>query len=125
MSAGRRRLSGAEIERIVVMRERGATYRTIGDAIGCSAEAISYHCLKLAVEAPKHGESWDGIKGPEKMSRNGHMVRRFTAAEDETLRQLEANGVNYSEIARRLGRRRSSVVGRLMTLARKDERLGL
>ncbi|WP_408586553.1 hypothetical protein [Novosphingobium sp.] len=49
------------------------------------------------------------------------MQRRFTATEDEKLLQLEARGLNYTAIARELGRPLTSVRIRLMTLALRED----
>lgn len=109
-------------ERMTVLRERGWTYRRIGEAIGISAETVSWHCLKMGVEAPKPSQSWEGIKGPAVTLRNGFEVRRFTEDDDAALLALEGQGLTYSEIGRRLNRRRNSIMARLMILARRDAR---
>ena len=52
--------------------------------------------------------------------RGGHVVRRFTAFEDAEILRLAAEGVSRNRIAKQLGRRHNSIIGRLMTLARHD-----
>jgi DNA-binding NarL/FixJ family response regulator len=105
------------------MREQGKTYGQIARAIKCSDSAVSWHCLRLGAESPKSKhQSWSGIKGPVLMKRGEFVVRRFTPEDDERLLQLEASGLRICEIARQLKRRHNSVKGRLMTLARRDER---
>lgn len=118
----RRRLSLEDKELICSMRERGKTYEQIGRRVGCSAKAVSWHCLQLGAEPPKRTKLWDKIQGPAVFSRNGHSVRRYTAEEDSILLDLERQGLPIGEIARRMGRRWNSVKGRLMTLARREER---
>ena len=60
--------------------------------------------------------------GPVEMKRGNHVVRRFTPEEDALLLTLEAEGLSYTEIGRRLERPHTSISGRLMTLARHEER---
>jgi hypothetical protein len=117
-----RRLKQSDFDVIVEMRERGKTYEQIGNAIVCSASTVSWHCLRLGADPPKTWPSWKGIVGPAEFSRNGHIVRRFTAKEDELLIQLDLQGLSILKIAKRLGRPWNSTRGRLMTLARRDAR---
>lgn len=118
----RRRLTQQDFDRICAMREAGKSFEQIGRAIGCSAKAVSWHCLRLGAEGPKPTKLWDGIKGPAVCIRNGHEVRRYTPDDDALLLSLEAEGLAIAAIARRTGRRPNSVRGRLMTLARRQER---
>lgn len=118
----RRKLTNEHFERICAMREAGKSYEQIGRAIGCSSSAISWHCLRLGADGPKQTRLWTGIVGPEIFSRNGHSVRRYTPDEDELLLSLEAKGLPIATIAARMGRRWNSIKGRLMTLARREER---
>lgn len=118
----KRRLTQQDFDRICTMRAAGKSFEQIGRAIGCSAKAVSWHCLRLGAEGPKPTTLWDGIKGPAVVMRNGHEVRRYTPEDDAQLLSLEAEGLPISTIARRMGRRPNSVTGRLMTLARREER---
>jgi hypothetical protein len=118
----KRRLTDRDFELIVEMRSSGASYERIGRRIGCSAKAVSWHCLRLAVEPPKPAKLWNGIKGPATLKRNGHVVRRFTPEEDALIVALDLQGFPISVIARRCGRRWNSIKGRFMTLARREER---
>jgi hypothetical protein len=54
--------------------------------------------------------------------RSGHLVRRFTEAEDEQILVLKERGLTNAAIGRRLKRAPHSILGRLMTLARQDAR---
>jgi hypothetical protein len=110
------------MDRIVAMREAGKTYEQIGRALGCSAKAVSWHCLRLGADSPRPTKLWDGIVGPPTFGRNGHTVRRYTVEDDALLLKLERQGLPIATIAQRMGRRWNSVKGRLMTLARRDER---
>ena len=57
------------------------------------------------------------------VNRGGHIIRRFTVEEHEQLVALDLTGARICDIARKLGRRPNSIIGRLMTLARRDARL--
>jgi IS30 family transposase len=119
----RERLTDAQLNTIVTMRENGATYEEIGKAVSRSADAIHWHCMKLGADSPRsRWRSWDTVQGPMVVRRGNHVVRRFTPEEDEKLLRLEAQGLPVIEIARQLGRRHNSITGRLMALARRDER---
>jgi IS30 family transposase len=104
------------------MRSAGKSYRQIGNKIGMSPGAVSYYCLKEAIEAPKLAKCWDSIQGPPVVKRGNHVVRRFTAEEDEQLLAMERAGVRVRQIARALGRKDNSIRGRLMCLVRREER---
>ncbi|HEY8136234.1 MAG TPA: helix-turn-helix domain-containing protein [Methylocystis sp.] len=117
-----RRLSDDDLTTIVALRERGWSYVRIGKKLNMSSSAISYHCLRLAAEPPKPAKCWDGVRGPATMVRNGFVLRRFTPEEDARLLELEREGKKVSQIAKALGRHRNSIQGRLMTLARRQER---
>lgn len=119
---GKRRVSEADKEMIVRMRQKGLSHRAIGAKLGISPAAVSWYCLQLAVEPPRPGKSWDAIKGPAVMSRGNHVLRRFTPDDDARLLEMENSGATIAEIARALGRPSNSIRGRLMTLARRDER---
>lgn len=117
-----RRLSPEDMDRICAMREAGKSYEQIGRALGCSAKAVSWHCLRLGAEGPKRTRLWPGVVGPATFGRNGHTVRRYTAEDDALLIELEQQGLPIATIAQRMGRRWNSVKGGLMTLARREER---
>lgn len=117
------RLTEQDFDQIVAMRERGCGYAEIGRAIGCSASAVSWHCLRLAVDPPKpYPLRPDYHRTCPIVQRRGHVVRAFTPDEDARLIALDAQGLSYGEIGRALGRRANSIRGRLMTLARRDDR---
>lgn len=110
------------------MRERGLSFRQISRKMVAAGvtlhpNTLSYICLVQGADSPKAMAKW---KGPKLMApiamRNGAPVRAFTAEEDAQLRQWDAEGLSYSQMAHRLGRARNSVVGRMATLARHDAR---
>ncbi len=119
----RRRLSEAQCEQIAAMRERGDTYMAIANAFGMSEKAICWHCLRLGAERPKLTTLQPDyyIKCPVVM-RGGHVVRAYTPDEDRRLIELSLAGKTDSEIGRALDRKSNSIRGRLMTLARREER---
>lgn len=119
----KRRLTDSDYERMAVLRERGVSYNAIGKELGCSGKAVSWHCLRLAIDAPKPAPLRPNYHLEQPlMKRGNHIVRAFTPDEDKRLIELEAQGLGNSAIGRVLGRRPNSIAGRLMTLARRDER---
>lgn len=114
----------AEQERadmIAEMRERRMTYGQIANATGMSASNISWICLKYGIEKPGK-RSKLGDNGPSVMKRGNHEVRKFTAEEDAIIRAMGAEGQRATAISKVIGRKHNSVLGRMMTLARRDER---
>lgn len=97
----------------------------IGKRMGRSVGAISWHCLINGVER------FDGAKGyppsttGRDYNRNGRPVRAYTPDEDTTLLEMAKSGIGYGVIAKRIGRRHSSIQGRLAILARREERAGI
>ena len=119
----RRRMTDEVLARAIAMRERGLSLEQIGRRLGFSAKALSWHFLKHAVEKPKPTKLWpDHYLRCPLVRRGNHMVRAFTPEEDAQLVVLEQQGLRLSAIARSLNRPRNSVLGRLMTLARREER---
>lgn len=110
-------------EIMVEMREQGKSVGQIALKLDMSASSVSWHCLRLGADSPKTSTKVPKRVGPMTAIRNGKIVRRFTQAEDQTLLELESQGKTLSEIARSLGRKRNSILGRLMTLARRDQRI--
>ena len=117
------RLTRAEIERAIAMRETGRSVSAIAGTIGCSEKALSWHFLKEAVDPPKPPAlRLDYHLRCPAVRRGGHVVRAFTPEEDARLVAMDAQGLGMSAIGRALGRKSNSVRGRLMTLARREER---
>lgn len=87
------------IVEIAELREgRGWSCVRIARHVGCSESLIRWYCLQHGIE--KKGSP---ASGPGRSS--------YTAEEDRHLLDLERQGLNYSQIAKRLGRVRSSVFG--------------
>lgn len=111
------------IETIAELREqRGLSYQRIADQLGCSASSVSWYCLVHGIEKPGPVATRSLVRPGSIERRNGGEIRRFTVDEDRQLLALEAQGLNYFQIGKRMGRRRNSIHGRLMTLARREER---
>lgn len=120
----RARLSADDIAIIVELRENGWSVPRIARKFCVSRGAIDYHCLKHGAEPPKTLTRPAALlNGPQVIFRNGRPVRRFTEDEDRKLLQMEEAGASLSEIGRHLGRKHNVVSARLMTLARREERL--
>lgn len=117
------RLTAADRERIATMREAGSSCGVIAAAIGCSVSSVSWQCLRLGAEPPNPRALKDVPATPKAVRRGDHMVRRFTVDEDAQILTMEAEGLATVEIARRLGRPPNSVLGRIMTLARREARM--
>jgi len=114
--------SPEKIEHAVALREQGLTYNAVAARTGMSRGAVLYHCLKLGAESPRDQGPSREYRGPTIVRRGGHVVKRFTPAEDRQLLALARDGVTPAVIARRLNRAPHSVTGRLMTLARREAR---
>jgi hypothetical protein len=122
---GERRVTPEVKDRIFRMREAGRSYKAIGKAVGISAQAVSWYCLEACVEPSKPSKatcSWTEVRGPVIVKRGKFVIRRYLPEEDAQLLALEAEGLNYSQIGKRLGRKHNSIKGRLMVLARRDAR---
>lgn len=118
-----KRFTEADCERMAEMREAGASYNVIAREFKCSAKAISWHCLRLGADPPKPMPLRpDYYLQCPTLKRGNHIVRAFTPDEDARLVAMELEGKSITEIARVLGRKWNSCRGRLMTLARRDER---
>lgn len=110
---------------IAERREAGAELKAIADEFNCTQGSVQWACLKLGAELPNpcRLNPLQYLQNPIVM-RGNHVVRAFTPQDDEQIRDMEARGLNNSEIGRRLTpvRKPNSIKSRLMTLARRDER---
>lgn len=115
------------LETIAELRERGLSCRLIAAALAergrpVSAKTVEWHCLRLGAEPPKPRRLQRGVVGPRVVVRGQHLVHRFTDDEDALLIAMDLEGATPSQMAKRLGRKANSVIGRLATLARREER---
>lgn len=120
-----KKLTPDQREQVCAMRERGLSLGQIARHFNMSAGAIGWVCLE-------HGAMHPRTKPrlvPPLLEREpiaptgGRTVLRYTVAEDELILRMRASGATVSAIARALNPRRghSSVMGRLLTLARHQE----
>lgn len=116
----RRKLTDEQIARICEMRERGRSYATIARVVGCSVGAVSWQCLRCGAEPPA-AKPFDPPK-PFEYRRGNHTVRGYTPEEDALIIALATQNFPRTVIAKRLGRKPHSVLGRIMTLARQEAR---
>jgi transposase-like protein len=105
------------------MRAKGKSYRQIARRMGMSPGAISWYCLRYAIEGPK-GRIKSRVKPGAISTRGNHVVRRFTPEEDQKIVEMRLSGMSINVIAGTMGRATSSILGRLMTLAAWEERHG-
>lgn len=123
-----RKLDERQLVEMAEMRERGDHPREIAkhfqeQGISISESAIDWQCIRLGADAPpdKRGRSRDC---PAKaFRRKGRLVRPFSPAEDAVIIEMSLQpGVRRADIARRLNRKPHSVLGRQLSLARRDAR---
>lgn len=118
-------LTQAQLDQIAELREqRGLSAARIAAIVGCSQGSVSWALLRIGVDIHTDKPLPPIPAQPTSVQRNGHVVRRFTQADDEVLLKLEAEGLNPGEIGRRMDppRQPNSIRGRLMTLARREAR---
>ncbi|MGC9368681.1 MAG: hypothetical protein ACP5DX_03980 [Paracoccaceae bacterium] len=120
---GAKKYTEDQICRAAELRERGLSLGQIAMRSGMTVSSVEYHCLRLGADSPNTRSNIDTDVGPMMVRRGDHTVRRFTVEEDQELLRLEANGLTYSEIGHRLNRKPNSIRGRLMTLARRADRM--
>ncbi len=127
LRSGIRRLTDAERERIVELRERNWTIEAIARHVGCGLGTVQHWCLMRGAEPRKVAPPRTRRHLP--FMRNGRPVNPFTAVEDAMLLVLDKASLSYSEISRRMTaafpghpRNPATIKYRLMMLARAQER---
>lgn len=119
----RKNLTDEEKATAFDLRERlGWSHERIARKLQCTAASISWHCLQAGADAPNAKPLDPTIKGPTVSIRNGKPVRRYLPEDDALLLKLAGQKKNPSQIGRIMKRRPNSILGRLMTLARHEER---
>lgn len=121
MATKRPRITDEQSAQIAEYREAGRSLAWIARKLDLSIGAVSWHCLRYGIESPE-AKPVPIYSGPMIMERGAGMVRRFTAEEDAILLNLSMQNVTVSAMAKQLGRKHNSIIGRLATLARRDER---
>lgn len=115
-------LTRREVERIVELRERRLSHGAIARLVGCSQGSVSWALLREGVDLHVMTPLPRVPTEPVIQRRGGHVVRRFTQADDAELAALSAAGLNPCRIAKRMGRRHNSIIGRMRTLGRREAR---
>jgi|GEM_PF-1708516 len=110
-------LTREQIDAACALVEAGATFTAAAQQLGVGYGVVRYHMLRLGI-ASGRTRTQERALSRTVCFRDGRPVWRFTPAEDAKLLALEAQGISVAEIARRIGRRTSSVFMRLATLAR-------
>ncbi|WP_421792809.1 hypothetical protein [Hyphobacterium sp.] len=116
------KVSAQQIAEICEMRERGLTFGQIALKTGIHKETVNWHCTRNAADPPGARPLAEDIVGPAVMKRGDHIVRRFTPDEDRQILAMRQRGMRPADIARKIERKPHSVAGRLITLARKEQR---
>lgn len=112
-----------KIARAIELRGKNWTLAAIADELGASIGAVRWQLLTAGALDPSKPNRLPAVPSePREIARGGHVVRRFTQAEDARLLALDSQGLPRSQIARTLGRPHNSVRARLMTIARHQER---
>ncbi len=118
-------LTQNELDRIADLTETGRlSAGQIALKIGCSVGSVTWAQLRIGADAHPD-RRLDPVPVERQVAmRGGKPVIRFTQSDDVELLKLEGEGLNPTEIGRRLTppRLSNSVRGRLMTLARRAAR---
>lgn len=114
------KLSPAQVEEMAVLREQGWSYPRLAARYEVSAGAIHYRCLTIGALSPRSRRVPPGGRRAGGFGFGGR-VKHFTEDEDRRLLQLGRSGATIETIAAALGRARTSVRIRLMTLELKEE----
>lgn len=109
-------------DEIAKRREAGETVPAIASELGLNEKTVSGYCTRFAIEPPKPIRLPDTPVKPVEILRNGGVVRLFTVADDRRLMELRETGATFDQIGDALDRRKSSVISRFATLARREAR---
>lgn len=116
-----RKLTDEKIQRLITLRERGWSHRSIATDLGVSPGAVHYQCLRHGAISPRQTGRRDDAIARTLHGRDGRTFRPFTADDDRRISDLSRGGMSMNAIARAIGRPRTSVRVRLMTLAMHEE----
>lgn len=107
-----------KVEIIAERRENGHTLAQIAQELNVSESCVYWHCITNGIEGKKQYRK----RAQSSYMRKGKEVRVFTPEEDQRLVDLDLQGLNYSRIARMMGRSRNTVWARLAIIAKYQER---
>lgn len=119
--SGARILTDAQVEEMAALREAGYSCERLARRFGVSPKTVRWQCLRVGADHPE-GHKRTAPRRLEPNVRNGRLVRPFSGDEDARLVEMKLEGLNNSEIGRRLGRKPNSILGRLMTIAMNADR---
>ncbi len=117
-----RTVSQDVIDLIADMREDGMSYGAIARELNIKEKTVGGICLELGVDSPDVKPDHKAKPALMVTVRNGYKVRRFTPEEDALMVKLDGEGLGPKQIADAVGRNHSSVINRMRTLARREER---
>lgn len=122
----RRKLTEEQIQWACELRETGLSTMQIVLRMGLriSPGALDWHFLLRGAESPKAALQHDFYRDAGRViTRNGRTMRRFTRQEDAFILAKSRAGMTPVQIAKIMPwRRNNSIMGRLATLARYEER---
>ena len=123
----KQRLSEITIDRICGWREEGRTLKWISERLKAEGiflgeSGVGWRCVVLGVDTPLRQQQASAHKPGRTYRRNGKVVRTFAPSEDARLLELRSEGLTLDRIALTMGRGKSSVQARLMSLARSADR---
>lgn len=110
---------------IAAAYEAGEKLKSLAARFDISVSALRWNMLREGASPPGAKQLQQTAPGPLIVRRGNHEVRHFTPQEDAQMLELSQSGKSTAQIARALGRRWNSTRGRLMTLARHDDRNGV
>lgn len=113
------KLSQEQVDQIAELREKGYSYRRLAEKFGVSTGAIHYRCLRVGALSPRSLP----IDYPARRATGygfGKVVRHFSPEDDRRLLDLEREGASLNQMVEQLGRARTTVRIRLLTLAAKE-----
>lgn len=114
------KLKPEQVVEMAELREQGWSYARLATRYGVTATAIHYRCLTVGALSPRS----QCIRNPAERGEGrgfGGRVRHFTSEEDERLLAMRRDGSGIEAIGAALGRARTSVRIRLLTLELKQE----
>lgn len=117
----RKNLTAEEKTKIAYLRTKGWGLERLAAEFKCTVGSVGWCCLMAGVTSPGFERRAPAKKLPATYKRNGKVVRRYTPKEDETIESMREAGKTLSEISKATGRRHNSIIGRLATLAMKQE----
>lgn len=117
-----RKYSDDLIDEAARLREKGMSCAAIAKRLDMSVGAVSWHCLRLGADSPNTTANAPAKMHHSEVKRGNHIVRRFTPEEDQLITRMDMRGASLAEMSRATGRRHNSIRGRLMTLARHEDR---